>query len=56
MLPGIIDLATTIQISTNGKNSYEVFFGFNENLNRDIHHYDLSKTNWHNYVIELYVV
>ena len=26
VLPGIIDLATTIQISTNGKNNYEVFF------------------------------
>ena len=52
VLPGIIDLATTIQISTNGKNSYEVSsLAFNENLNRDIHHYDLSKTNWHNYVI-----
>ena len=52
VLPGIIDLATTIHISTNGKNSYEVSsLVFNENLNREIHHYSLSKTNWHNYVI-----
>ena len=52
VLAGIIDLATTIQFSTNGKNTYEVSSSvFNENLNRDIHHYDLSKTNWHNYVI-----
>ena len=52
VLPGIIDLATTIEISTIGKNSYEVSsLAFNENLNREIHHYGLSKTNWHNYVI-----
>lgn len=52
VLPGIIDLATTIQFSTNGKNTYEISSsGFNENLNCEIHHYDLSKTNWHNYVI-----
>ena len=52
VLPGIIDLATTIQFSTNGKNSYEVSsLAFNENLKREINHYDRSKTNWHNYVI-----
>ena len=52
VLPGIIDLATTIQFSTNGKKSYEVCsLAFNEKLTREIHHYDLSKTNWHNYVI-----
>ena len=52
VLPGIIDLATTIQISTNGKNTYEVSSsGFNEKLIREINHYSLSKTNWHNYVI-----
>ncbi len=52
VLPGIIDLATTIHFSTNGNNSYEVSsLAFIEKLTCEIHHYELSKTNWHNYVI-----